>query len=105
MGKLTDADRKRLSKSDFGEPDKDAYPMPDKAHARLAKSGASHAERVGNISRTTEERIDAKADRVLGESGGKTKREREGKTRFAPSDAPKMPGQVKMGKRARKAWE
>jgi hypothetical protein len=40
--------------------------MPDKNHARLAKSGASHAERVGNITRGQEKRIDAKADRVLG---------------------------------------
>ncbi len=42
-----------------------AYPMPDKKHARLAKSGASHAEHVGNITPTTKARIDAKADRIL----------------------------------------
>ena len=48
-----------------------AYPMPDKKHARLAKSGASHAEHVGNISKATEAKIDAKADRVLGK--GKSK--------------------------------
>ncbi|HUO89144.1 MAG TPA: hypothetical protein VMU08_08215 [Rhizomicrobium sp.] len=45
------------------------YPMPDKKHARLAKSGASHAYHVGNISKATERRIDAKADRILGKKG------------------------------------
>jgi hypothetical protein len=42
------------------------YPMPDKKHAGLAKSGASHAYHVGNISKATENKIDAKANRVLG---------------------------------------
>lgn len=42
-----------------------AYPMPDKKHARLAKSGASHALHVGNITKATERKIDAKADRIL----------------------------------------
>lgn len=42
-----------------------AYPMPDKKHARLAKSGASHAEHVGNISASQRAKIDARADRIL----------------------------------------
>lgn len=65
-GKLTTAKRKKLPKSEFGLPGSRGYPMPDKKHARLAKSGASHAEHVGNISKATEEKIDAKADRILG---------------------------------------
>lgn len=43
-----------------------AYPMGDKKHARLAKSGASRAFNVGNISKATEKKIDAKADKKLG---------------------------------------
>jgi hypothetical protein len=46
----------------------DGYPMGDKKHARLAKSGASRAFNVGNISEGTKQSIDAKADRKLGKS-------------------------------------
>jgi hypothetical protein len=70
---LTKAKRDKLPKSDFGLPKSEGYPMPDKNHARLAKSGASHAERVGHISKATEEKIDAKADRVLGKGGARSK--------------------------------
>lgn len=66
MAKLTSKERKALPAKDFGLPKSKGYPMPDKAHARLAKSGASRAERVGNISKSTEGKIDAKADRKLG---------------------------------------
>ncbi len=71
--RLTKERRKHLKKSVFGlrgkknaNGGKGSYPMPDKEHARLAISGASHAERVGNISKSQERRIDAKADRKLG---------------------------------------
>lgn len=64
---LTAAQRKRMASKTFGLPAKRGYPMPDKKHARLAKSGASHAEHVGNITPAEEERIDRKADRILGE--------------------------------------
>jgi hypothetical protein len=70
MAKLNAAARKRIPKAEFGlpgkSPGKGSYPMPDKGHARLAKSGASHAEKVGNISKSQEAKIDAKADRKLG---------------------------------------
>jgi hypothetical protein len=66
MARLTASDRKKLPPSDFGLPGKRAYPMPNDTHARLAKSGASRAERVGNITPAQEKAIDAKADRVLG---------------------------------------
>lgn len=70
MAKLNAAERKAMPKSEFGLPKTKDYPMPDRNHARLAKSGASHAERVGNISKATEEKIDRKADRVLGHGAG-----------------------------------
>jgi len=66
MSKLTNSARNSLAVSSFGLPKSREYPMPDKNHARLAKSGASHAERVGNITRAQEKKIDAKADRILG---------------------------------------
>lgn len=75
-GRLTAKERQKLPDKDFGLPGKGkgpkgkgagSYPMPDKTHARVAKSYAaryaSPAERA---------KIDAKADRILGK--GKTKK-------------------------------
>jgi len=66
MAKLSAKVRKRLPASDFGEPGKRKFPMPDKAHARNAKARASQAVNSGRMSRSTEAKIDAKADRKLG---------------------------------------
>ena len=66
MAKLTTKARNKLPAKDFGEPGKRAYPMPDKAHARNAKARASEMEKKGRISKSTEAKIDAKADRKLG---------------------------------------
>lgn len=75
MAKLSTARRKSIPKSEYGLPGKKtksnpaghgAYPMPDKAHARVAKAYASRfaspAERA---------KIDAKANRILHKGGGK----------------------------------
>jgi hypothetical protein len=74
MAKLTTAKRNNLPKSSFGEPGKRAYPMPDKSHAANAKARASQAVNAGRMSKSTESRIDAKANRVLGK--GKSSRGR-----------------------------
>jgi hypothetical protein len=66
MGKLDAAQRKALPKSDFGLPGKKAYPMPDKGHAKFAKAMASKEESAGKLSAGSKEKIDAKADKVLG---------------------------------------
>ena len=66
MAKLSAASRKRLPKSDFGEPGKRSFPMPDKSHARNAKARASQQANAGRISKSTQAKIDAKADRKLG---------------------------------------
>jgi len=58
-----------MSASNFALPATRGYPIEDKKHAALAKSGASHAENIGNISRSTEQKIDRKADRVLSRGG------------------------------------
>ena len=62
MARLTAGDRRDLPKSDFGEPASRGYPMPDKNHARLAKAMASKYASPGERAK-----IDAKADRKLGE--------------------------------------
>ncbi len=65
MAKLTTAARKALPKSTFGLPGKRAYPMPDASHAANAKARASQAVNAGRMSKSTEAKIDAKADRKL----------------------------------------
>lgn len=76
MGKLTTKARKELPKSDFGLPTERKFPMPDANHARNAKARASQAVNAGRMSPSTEKKIDAKADRVMGknpERGQRTK--------------------------------
>lgn len=41
MAKLTTSERNNLSKSDFAEPSKRAYPIQDKSHARNALARVS----------------------------------------------------------------
>lgn len=65
MGKLDTKERKALPKKDFGEPSRRGYPMEDKGHAKAAKARASEMEHKGKLSKSEEEKIDAKADRVL----------------------------------------
>jgi hypothetical protein len=73
MAKLKAAARNALPASSFGLPGakgrgnaKGKYPMPDKAHARVAKSYASKETNAGKLSKAQEGKIDAKANRVLG---------------------------------------
>lgn len=70
MGKLTSKERKNLPKSDFAVPGKRAYPMPDKAHAANAKARATQQVNKGNLSKSSEEKIDAKANKILGKKRG-----------------------------------
>jgi hypothetical protein len=71
-----DADkREKLPAKDFGLPEKARtkaakkesgnYPMPDKAHARNAKSRAAQQRKAGNLTKEEEQRIDRKADKIL----------------------------------------
>lgn len=77
MGKLSVRARKALPRKDFGLPVKrgkdgenkagrGAYPMPDKKDARVAKAYASKEEHTGKLSKSSERKIDAKANRILG---------------------------------------
>jgi len=75
MAELSSKKRERLPAKDFGLPEKARtneakkesgnYPMPDKAHARNAKSRAAQQRKAGNLTKQQEERIDRKADKVL----------------------------------------
>jgi hypothetical protein len=74
MAKLSTAQRKSMPKSEFGLPGKKAYPMPDASHAANAKSRASQAVNAGRMSPSTEGKIDAKANKVLGQKPGRGER-------------------------------
>jgi hypothetical protein len=65
MAKLETATRNKLPAKDFAEPEKRAYPVEDKAHARNAKARASQAVNAGRMSKAEEAKIDKKADAVL----------------------------------------
>lgn len=65
MTDLTTKKRAAMAKSKFGEPGKKKYPMPDKSHAANAKARASAQVNKGKMSKGTEEKIDAKANKVL----------------------------------------
>lgn len=69
-GKLDTKERDDLPKREFGEPGSRKYPMPDKSHAANAKARASEQEHKGKLSKSAEEKIDAKADRVLARKNG-----------------------------------
>ena len=75
MAKLTSKERKKLPDSKFAGPGR-SYPVPDKSHAANAKARASQAVNEVNMSKSTKEKIDAKADKVLHKkSGGKVEKE------------------------------
>jgi hypothetical protein len=65
MPELNAQARKKLPAKDFAEPERRAYPVEDKSHARNAKARASQAVKAGRMSKAEEARIDRKADSVL----------------------------------------
>jgi hypothetical protein len=65
MAELKAKTRNKLPAKTFAEPEKRAYPIEDKAHARNAKARASQAANAGRMSKAEEKRIDRKADEVL----------------------------------------
>jgi len=72
MAKLNARSRRRLKKSTFGLPGRRAYPMPDRSHAINAKARARQQLNKGRLSRSSYNRIVAKANRKLGK--GRTRR-------------------------------
>lgn len=65
MAKLKAAQRNSLPLSEFGMPKERKYPIPDKTHARVAKSYASKEVHAGKLSPSSAAKIRAKADRML----------------------------------------
>jgi hypothetical protein len=66
MAKLTMTMRKHMPNKQFGMPGSRKYPMPDKSHAANAKARAAQQVKAGNLSKASEDKIDAMADRMLG---------------------------------------
>jgi hypothetical protein len=64
VSKLSTKARKALPDKDFAGPGR-SYPVENKSHAANAKARASQAVSAGRMSKSTEARIDAKANRVL----------------------------------------
>ena len=65
MAKLDAEKREKLPAKDFAEPEKRAYPIEDKAHARNAKARAAQQVNAGRISKAEEAKIDKAADAKL----------------------------------------
>ncbi len=65
MADLSTRSRNKLRAKDFAEPDKRAYPIEDKPHARNAKARASQAAKAGRMSKGEAAKISKKADAVL----------------------------------------
>ena len=61
----------KIDSSKFAGPN-ESFPVQDKRHAGLAKAFAPRSEAAGNITPGQEKAIVAKANAVLGESGGKS---------------------------------
>jgi hypothetical protein len=65
MAELSKGGRDRLPAKDFAEPEKRAYPIEDKPHARNAKARASQAVKAGRMSKAEAGKIDKKANKVI----------------------------------------
>jgi hypothetical protein len=70
---LTQTQLDKLKKSQFGLPDKRKYPMPDKKHAANAKARAKQQRKKGKLSRSSYNKIVAKANRILKRGKAKKK--------------------------------
>lgn len=69
MAELSEEDRDKIAKKEFGLPDERKYPMPDKAHARNAKSRAKEEFNKGSLSKSEMDKIFAKANKILAREG------------------------------------
>lgn len=67
MATMSTKKRDKLPAKAFAGPDR-SYPVNDKAHAANAKARATQAVNAGRMSGGEKAKIDAKADKVLGES-------------------------------------
>lgn len=77
MAKLRARRRNKLRKSSFGLPGSRKYPMHDRAHAANAKARATQQFKKGKISKSTRDKIHAKANRKLGKGKKKQSKKRK----------------------------
>jgi hypothetical protein len=75
MSDLSPKSRAALPKKAFGLPAERKYPMQNKSHAANAKSRAAQEVDAGKLSEGAKAKIDAKADKVLGEKPASKKPE------------------------------
>jgi hypothetical protein len=73
MAKLTAKARKKLPSKEFAGPDR-SYPIPDKSHASNAKARATQMVEKGKLSASAKKKIDAKANKVLGNAANSRKK-------------------------------
>ena len=66
MATLTAATRRKIPTKEFGLPGERKYPMQDRSHAANAKARATQQLAKGNLSRAQKNKIDRKANAVLG---------------------------------------
>lgn len=66
MAELKAKTRNALADSVFGLPGQRKYPMPDRSHAANAKARATQQVKAGHLSSASKQKIDAKANRILG---------------------------------------
>ena len=62
---ITAKKRRSLKKSQFGLPGKRKYPTDTKKRARAAKAYAAKEHNAGRLSKSSKDRINAKANRRL----------------------------------------
>jgi len=77
MAVLTTKKRNSLKESQFGEPKSRKYPMNDKEHAIKAKGRATEMVKKGYLSKSTESKIDAKANKIIGKKRGRPRKDTE----------------------------
>ncbi|GBR41061.1 hypothetical protein AA11826_2110 [Komagataeibacter oboediens DSM 11826] len=65
MAALTTRQRNALPKSAFGLPGSRRFPMPNRAHAIAAKSRATQQVKAGNLSKSSQAKINAKANSII----------------------------------------
>lgn len=70
MSKLSTSARKHMAKGEFALPGSRSYPINDRAHAANAKARAAQQYNAGRISKSTEMKIFAAANKVLGRHRG-----------------------------------
>jgi hypothetical protein len=79
VAKLRASRRKKLRKTQFALPGSRRYPVHDKAHAANAKARATQQYRKGRISKSTKDKIHARANKVL--KRGKKRKSKKGRKR------------------------